>query len=375
MNKKEISEIKKTLQLNNCCLTRLCGCYVNADREKVLLTKEAFLSYPEEEMHKYLNILRKALSGKIGKNIFNMEFPLNAEYINGSQASLLHLRNSELKDDTLLEAFYDHIIESYYYPDAYFILVAHGMYDIPYVASDRREIEDGSEDVYSHIICCICPMKLSKAGLFYQEEDNSIKDKLGERMVNMPEVAFLFPAFNDRTADIHGALYYSKSSTDINAAFIEDVLGCEVPMAAKMQEENFTQIVKETFEEKCTFEIAKDIHAAIGQRLTENEIKPETLELEKEDFKKIFEDCDAQEEQLEKFSDAYDKYIGNKSRIQAENIEQPKNLEITMSGIKISVGEDELNQIEKRMIEGRNALVIPINGPLVVGNIEITDFH
>ena len=74
MNKKEISEIKKQFTPENCSLTRICGCYVDGEKNKKTELKEAFLSLSEEEMFKYFEIFRKSLSGTIGKNLMNMEF-------------------------------------------------------------------------------------------------------------------------------------------------------------------------------------------------------------------------------------------------------------------------------------------------------------
>nr|DAM33973.1 MAG TPA: protein of unknown function (DUF4317) [Caudoviricetes sp.] len=48
MNKKEIAEIKKQFTPVNCTITRICGCYVDAEKNKKTKIKEAFLSLPEE---------------------------------------------------------------------------------------------------------------------------------------------------------------------------------------------------------------------------------------------------------------------------------------------------------------------------------------
>ena len=169
MNKKEVTEIKKLFTKERCCLNRLCGCYVDADKNKVVQFKEAFLSLPEEEIYKYLDIFRKSLSGTLGKNLLNMEFPLEQEMGEGTQKSLLALRDSELKDDAMLDAFYDRIIETYYHPENYLILLVHGSYDIPMKTSDGLEMDDASDYIYNFVLCCLCPVTLSKAGLRSEE--------------------------------------------------------------------------------------------------------------------------------------------------------------------------------------------------------------
>ena len=62
MNKKEVLEIRKQFTPENCTITRICGCYVDHEKEKKMEMKKAFLSMPEEEAFKYFDIFRKSLS-------------------------------------------------------------------------------------------------------------------------------------------------------------------------------------------------------------------------------------------------------------------------------------------------------------------------
>ena len=188
MNKKEVSEIKKQFTPANCAITRICGCYVNGEKEKKSTFKEAFLSLPEEEMFKYFDILRKTLSGSIGKNLMNMEFPLDTEMEGGTQEFLLRLRNSRLTDDVLLDAFYDRIIESYDYAEHYLILLIHAAYDVPGKSSDNAEMFDASDEVYDYILCSICPVNLSKPGLSYDTEQNNFHDRIRDWIVDRKSV-------------------------------------------------------------------------------------------------------------------------------------------------------------------------------------------
>ena len=115
MNKKEISEIKKQFTPANCAITRICGCYVDGEKNKKTKLKEAFLSLSEEEAFKYFEIFRKTLSGTIGKNLINMEFPLEQEKEGGAQEFLLRVWESNLEDDALVDEFYDRVIDSFDY--------------------------------------------------------------------------------------------------------------------------------------------------------------------------------------------------------------------------------------------------------------------
>lgn len=211
MNKKEVSEIKKLFTPAGCAITRICGCYVDAEKEKRTELKEAFLSLPEEEAFKYFTIFRGAMSGTLGKNLINMEFPLHTEAEGGTQEFLLRLRDSELKDDALLEEFYDKVIANYDYGENYYIILIHCAYDIPAKSTDGIEMFDASDYVYSFIQCSVCPVKLSKAGLSYNPMTNAIENRNRDWLVEAPDLGFLFPAFNDRNTDLHSLLYYSKN--------------------------------------------------------------------------------------------------------------------------------------------------------------------
>ena len=246
MNKKEISEIKKQFSPANCSITRICGCYVDGDKNKKTELKEAFLSLSEEEMFKYFEIFKKTLSGTLGKNLLNMEFPTNQEADGGTQEFLMRLRASRLTDDELIQQFYDRIIENYDYPENYYIILVHAVYDIPGKSSDGLDMFDASDEIYEHLLCSICPVKLSKAGLCYNAETNLIEDRIRDWIVEMPESGFLFPVFNDRSTDIHGLLYYSKNAEALHDLFIDQVLGCTAPMSAGGQRDSFNMLVEET---------------------------------------------------------------------------------------------------------------------------------
>ena len=225
MNKKEISEIKKQFTPENCSLTRICGCYVDGEKNKKTELKEAFLSLSEEEMFKYFEIFRKSLSGTIGKNLMNMEFPLEQETEGGTQHFLMKLRESKLTDDALVESFYDKIIENYDYPENYYIILIHGVYDIPGKSSDGAEMFDASDEIYEHIMCCICPVKLSKAGLCYNAETNSIQDRIRDWIVELPDVAFLLTSmvsFIIVKMQTSFGIFLSMNCLDVQHLFLQE---------------------------------------------------------------------------------------------------------------------------------------------------------
>lgn len=369
MIKKEISEIKRQFTPSGCSISRICGCYIDGEKNKKTEFKEAFLSLPEEDMFKYFEILRKSLSGTVGKNLVNLDFPLDTEKEGGTQEFLLQLRNSRLQNDELLESFYDRIIESFEYTGNYLILLIHDTYDIPGRTSDGLAMEDASDEVYSYILCCICPVDLSKPGLSYNELQNSFQNRTRDWVVGMPELGFLFPAFNDRSADIHSLLYYSKNANDLHDSFIEQLLGCPLPLAAGFQKETFQAIIEETLGDSCNYETVKTIHDNLNEMIEEHKDAPEPLVLDKYQVKSLLENSGVKEEHLQDFDKNFDEAAGEKATIFAGNIINPRAFEVKTPDVIIKVNPERTDLIETREIDGRQYLVIAVDGGVEVNGI------
>ncbi len=371
MNKKEISEIKKLFTKERCAINRICGCYVDGDKEKKLSLREAFLSLPEEEMFKYFDIFRKTMSGTLGKNLLNMSFPLEQEMGDGTQKFLLKLRDTELQDEELVEAFYDKIIETYYHPENYFIILIHGSYDIPQRTTDGLEMDDASDYVYNFILCSICPVKLSKAGLCYNAQTNHIEDRIRDWIVEMPELGFLFPAFNDRNTDIHSLLYYSKNAKEFCTEIMEDILGCAQPLPAEAQKESFDTIIADTFGTDCSLETIRTIHDNLNEMLEEAADNPDPVVLDKSDVKSLLYHSGASEENLEHFEEQYDAFVGEKATVMASNITNTRKFEIKTPDVTVNVNPDRTDLVDTRIINGKRCLVIEINDQVEVNGIHV----
>lgn len=371
MIKQEISEIKKLLTQRNCSITRICGCYVDGEKNKKTEFKQAFLALPEEEMFKYFEILRKTLSGTPGKNLLTLEFPLASEEEGGTQEFLLRLRDSKLKDDALLEEFYDKIISAYEYVGNYLILVVHDAYDVPGKASDGMEMEDASDEVYEYILSCICPVELSKPGLSYNAVENAFQNRIRDWVVSLPETGFLFPAFNDRSSDIHSTLYYSKDAEDLKDGLAEQLLGCPLPLTAGSQKETFQVLIEETLGETCDIEIVKNIHDTLNEMVEEHKEEPAPLMLDKNEVKTILASSGVANDKLEEFDRRYDETAGEQTSLLAGNVMNARTFEIKTPDVVVKVSPDRTDLIETRNINGRDCLVIALDGNVVVNGINV----
>lgn len=371
MNKKEILEIRKQFTPANCAITRICGCYVDHEKNKKLESKDAFLSLPEEEAFKYFDIFKKTLSGTVGKNMLNLEFPLEAEMPGGTQEFLLKLRNSRLEDDMLLEEFYDKVIDSYEYAENYYIILIHAMYDIPGRTSDDLEMFDASDEVYEYLLMSICPVSLSKAGLCYNAEDNRIEDRIRDWIVDMPDKGVLFPAFNDRGTDLHGALYYTKKSSDLQPELIDRLLGADMPVSADDQKEMFQVIIEDTLGEDGDYETVRNIHETLNDMIEEHKEEPEPLALDKTEMRKVFEQSGVDVEKMENFDRNFEQNAGEKATLLAANIAETRKFNIETPDVIIKVNPDRADLVETRIIDGRQCLVIPVDDHIEVNGINV----
>lgn len=371
MNKKEVSEIKKQFSPANCAITRICGCYVDGEKNIKTKIKDAFLSLPEEEMFKYFDLFKKSLSGTIGKNLINMEFSMEQEFSGGTQDFLLRLRNSQLKDDALLDEFYQKIIDFYDYGENYYIVLIHANYDIPGKSSDGDEMFDASDEVYEFILASICPVKLSKAGLCYNSETNNIEDRIRDWIVEMPDVGFLFPAFTDRSTDVHGLLYYSKNAKEFQTDFIDNVLGCCAPMPANDQKSTFQQLVSDTLGTNCNFDTVKSIHENLSEMMEEHKDEPEPFKLDKTDVKKLLARSGADDEKLETFEKEFEAAAGEKSSLLASNVANTRTFEVKTPDVMIKINPERTDLIETRLIDGVPHLVIRLSDSVEVNGIPV----
>ena len=374
MIKQEINEIKRLFTPSNCSITRICGCYVDGEKNKKTEFREAFLSLPEEEIFKYFELLRKTLSGSLGKNLLNLGFPTDSEAEGGTQEFLYRLRESRLKDDALLEEFYDRIIASYEFVGNYLILLIHDAYDVPGKTTDGLTMEDASDTVFEYILCCICPVVLSKPGLSYDAEINEFHNRMRDWVVNMPETGFLFPAFNDRASDIHSTLYYSKNPEEPHAEFAEGILGCPLSLSAGVQKETFQTLIEQTLGEDCEYAVVKSIHENLTEMIEEHKEIPEPLTLGKTEVKHLLEKSGVEEEKLTDFEKLYDASAGEDTSLFVDNVASTRSFEVKTPDVVVKVNPERADLVNTMMVDGRKCLVIEINDQVEVNGISVKAF-
>ena len=315
MTKKDVLELKRRLKKNECTFTKLCGCYVNGEKNRILNLEETFLNLQEEEFYKYLEIAKKTLSGTVGNNILQLEFPLDEEKVGGKQQFLMGLRESKLKNEGLLESFYQLIIDNYDYAGNYLILVFHDAYDVMTKTSDNIKLDE-SEEVYEYLLCAICPVTLTKAGLGYLEIENRIGPRNRDWVVNAPDTGFVFPAFSDRSTDIHSVMYYTKDTKEPHKEFMEFVLGCPPKETATEQKHAFQNIINNAVrdEEKSNrvfMEIQESLNQLVDEQAEYQDTKTEPIILTSDSIEEVIESCDLPEDISKTIKTSYAEKFGD----------------------------------------------------------------
>lgn len=330
MNKKEILELKRRLKKDACTFTRMCGCYVDADRNKVTTIGETFLNLEDEEFYKYLEIAKKVLSGTVGNNILELEFPAEEEAPGGRQQFLMGLRESALKSDELTDAFYDLVIENYSYVGNYLILIFHDAYDVMTKTSDNNKLDE-SEEVYEYLLCAICPVTLTKPGLGYREDENRIAPRVRDWVVGVPDTGFVFPAFTDRSSDIHSVMFYTRDTKSPHTEFMETGLGCGAKFTATEKKLTFQNIVREVIgeEDEKSSAILMDIHDNLNSLIpvtAEDEPEPEPVIVTTTAIADVLSESGVSEEQAAVIGKTYEDVFADELP-EAEQLVDPKLVE------------------------------------------------
>ncbi len=367
MNKKELSELRRLYKPESSAVSRIAGCYVDADKHKKAVFKEMLLALDEEDVFKYLEILKKGISGSIGRSIVNVEYPLSAEGAGSMHERLMRLRDTQLEDDGVLEDFYDAVIGGFEISGNYLILLSCAAYDIPGKGSDDITMEDASDEVYRFVQCVICPVELSKPALSYNEESRDFSHRIRDWVVGMPAYAWLFPAFNDRSTDIHAMLLYSKDVKDLRGEMLQSLFGCTAPLPACEQKNTFASVLETELGDELGLEAVRDISENLVQMKEETEESREIVEIGAGELKYLMKDMDISQERLDDFVNVYTD-MTRESPILLDNVVSKKTFEVKTDSVCIKAAADKAYLISEQVIDGRKCIVIDTDGEQVEVN-------
>ena len=373
MNNKEIGEIRRHLRRERSNITALYGCYVNDNKEIITEFRQSTGIMPENEADKYYALLRRTLSGSIGKNLIDITFKTSQVAGSPEHQLLMDLRKTQLKDDELRMAFYKKVIDSVSLEGNYLILMGCDTYDVPFKSKDDSTQSDQSEETYTYLICGVCPVKQTKPNLHYVPEEKLFHDGAMAQMVSAPAIGFLFPAFDNRATNIYNALYYTHDTKAGQDAFIEAVFNTPVPQPAAEQKKSFEALLSTSLGEDCSLDVVQTVHDQMCQRIElhkESKV-PEPLMISKEDVKEVLQSCGVSEAHIAKFSVDYDEVFGFEADLHPKNVIDDKHFEVKTPDVVIKVDPARSDLIETRIIGGVKYIMICADEDIEVNGVSI----
>ena len=370
---KEIGEIRRHLRRERSNITAIYGCYVNENKEIISKFRQSTGMMPENESDKYFALLRRTLSGSLGKNLIDISFKTSQVAGSPEHQLLMDLRKSQLKDEELLQKFYEKVIESVVMEENYLILLACDTYDVPFKSKDDSFQKDQSEESYTYILCTICPVKQTKANLHYVPEEKLFHDGAMNQMVSAPVLGFLFPAFDNRSTNIYNALYYTKDTKVSQDALIESIFNAPIPKPAAEQKQCFEALLTTSLGEECSLDVVQTVHDQLCQRIAmHKEAKvAEPLMISKEDVKEVLQTCGVSENSMAKFSVDYDEVFGFEADLHPKNIIDNKHFELKTPDVVIKCDPTRSDLIETRVIGGVKYIMICADENVEVNGVNI----
>lgn len=372
MNEKEIAEIRRRFRPDKSNITHIRGCYVNGQREIVSQFNQSLAIMSQEESEKILAILKRTLSGTLSKNLIDISFATSQVVDSDEHKLLMALKNSSLKDEEAIQAFFQRVIQNLAIEGNYLILLAHDNYDVPYRSKDGEKLEDASSEVFSYVLCSICPVKMTKPALSYYVYENMFHNLKEDWIVAPPELGFMFPAFDDRSSNIYNALYYSRDTAENHEEFVDAVFKSEIPPPAAVQKETFQSILSETLADECNYDVVQTVHGQLAELIEEHKANKveEPLAISKNTVRNMLETCGVSEPYVEAFNAKYDAAFGADTDISPRNLIDGK-FEVSTPDVTIHVNPECSDLVETRVIDGTKYILIRADGGVEVNGVHI----
>lgn len=372
MNDKEIGEIRRHLRRDRSNMTAIFGCFVNEKKEIISAYRQSTGIMPENEGDKYFALLRRVLSGAVGRNLIDISFKTSQVASSPEHTMLMDLRKTALEDEELRMTFFRKIIDNISMEGNYLILMGCDSYDVPFRGKDGGSSGD-SDETYTCLVCAVCPVKQTKATLHYVPEEKVFHDGAMNQPVAAPEVGFLFPAFDNRATNIYNALYYTKNTKQNQEALVDALFHTPIPKPAEEQKECFQSLLSESLGEECGMEVVQAVHDRLCQRMElhkESKV-PEPLLIGKEDVKDVLQECGVSQEHMAKFSVDYDSTFGFDEALHPRNIIDSKHFQVRTSDVSIQVDPARSDMVETRTIGGVKYILIPADSEVEVNGVPI----
>ena len=373
MNQRELNELRRRFKPDRTAISKVYGCYVSSSRQIISYVDAPLGLLSQEEQEMYLNLLKKSLSGTLGRNLIDIEFSTRQVADSDEHRLLMKLRDTMLEDESVRAELYEKIIGSLQIEGNYLILLAHDSYDVPYRSKDGEDQEDAGSEVFRYILCAVCPVTPTKPALSYFVYENAFHTLEPDWIVSPPETGFLFPAFDDRSTNIYSALYYSRDIGDIHQELVDTLFRVDPLMPAAEQKENFRSILGETLEDDCRFEVVQAVRDQMCGLIEEHKASktPEPLTLSKGAMKSVLRGCGVAARHVDAFDRRYDETFGADAALAPRNVVDPNVVEVKTPDVTIKVNPQRADLVETRIIDGGKYILIRAEDGVEVNGVPV----
>ena len=373
MIEKEVAELRRRFRVEKSNITHVLGCYVNEKKEIISQFNQSLALMSQEETEKMLTLLRKTLSGTMGKNLLDISFDTRQVIDDDAHKLLMTLRDSALRDPDAVEQFFQRLIQAIEMEGNYMVLLACDVYDVPHRGKDGEIDREQSSGVFQYILCCVCPVKMTKPALSYSTHENAFHNLDIDWVVSAPEAGFLFPAFDDRCTNLYNALYYTKDIGKIHPELIQAAFCTEPPMPAAAQMEIFKDILEDTLDDGCSYEMVQAVNEHLRTVVEANAANKDEppMTVGKTDVTRVLHTNGATEEQVEAFEERYDHVFGADTGLSPRNLVNTRQLEIRTPNVTIRVSPERSDLVETRIIDGARYILIRAEDGIEVDGVQV----
>ncbi|KTE91434.1 hypothetical protein AT727_22190 [Desulfitobacterium hafniense] len=372
MNKNDVASIRKEFKMDNTKLklAQVVSIYVKGDLKQIIGTeKEYFERMDAQKQDLYLKNFKKLLTGPLDAKVFELEFSDNKLGQNPTQRALIET----LRPDHFAERIEEialRIIENSHYEGDFMITFLRGEVYKP-AKKERTADESGLDDVvfsFEFLMGSINPVTLPKTALKFDFEDRVFKADIPmDVTINLsaPLDGFMFPAWNDDSADVNKVVYYANKANTPNLEFLAQVLGCDFQTTAQTEKEQFLEIVQEVAGREIEPEKIASIYESVNTILTRNEEEesPDIASVGLKDMEKILQASGV--ENTQGLETAFMKVTGTeKYEFKASNIVpnfKGKSVKIENNTVSISISPQDLRNIKQVKKDGKRYLLIEID--------------
>jgi len=387
MNQRDLSELRRRLNPDKKNPTVIRGCYTDHMGQVISMFAQPVYHLPQEENEKYMSLFKKVLSGTQGQNLLPVEFSA-AQVMDGAQHKMLsELRESGLTDEDAVNALFERAlgyiqamgmaqaqsVDEQQKACNYLVLLLHDGYDIAYRDQNGETDQEQSTDVFSYILCAVCPVKQTKPQLTYVMEDANFRVHSADWAVGAPDLGFLFPAYEEHSANIYKAMFYTRDAAQTHEDFMKGVFGAERCMPAREQTETFQAVLQEALEDECSMDVVQAVHETVRTMIEEQKADKtaEPLSLSKQEVKQVLESCGVSEEKAQAFEEHYDETFGEYAELPAVNLVTPKQFKVDTPSVSIRVDPQRSDLIETRVIDGKNYILVLADGDVQVNGVNV----